>query len=189
MFRTKAIWPAIALVVAVQSAALAWMVSDRLSLIKNGKEVVLAVAPVDPRSLFRGDYVILNPDIARINTNQAPKGIRNNDEVYVVLQKAPNGTWSYVSLRKALPQDLGKSRIAVRARVKSVWRDRRTGQTKLSLRYGIEKYFVPEGAGKALEKKVRERRIRAIVAVGSGGKAALKGLEISGKRHLDPPLF
>jgi len=165
------------------------MVSDRLSLINNGKEVVLAVAPVDPRSLFRGDYVILNPVIARIDTNQAPKGIKNNDDIYVVLQRAPNGTWSHVSLHKVLPQGLAKNRIAVRGRVRSHWPDRKTGQTRLRLRYGIEKYFVPEGTGKALEKKVRERQIRAIVAVGSDGKTAIKGLEISGKRHLDPSLF
>ncbi len=189
MFRSKSIWPAIALVVGVQSAALAWMVSDRLSLIKNGKEVVLAIAPVDPRSLFRGDYVILNPEIARIKTDQLAKGIKTNDEMFVVLQKAPNGTWSYISVSKIQPRGLKKNRIALRARVRSVWYDRKSEQTSLRLRYGIEKYFVPEGTGKALEKKVRERQIRAIVAVSSTGTAAIKGLEISGKRMLDPPLF
>lgn len=189
MFRTTSIWPAIAVVIGIQSAALAWMVSDRVSLIKTGKEVVLAIAPVDPRSLFRGDYVILNPEIARITTDQAPKSIKKNDQIYVVLQEAPNGTWSYISVLKQRPEGLKQNRIAVRARVQSVWRDRRSDKTNLRLRYGIESYFVPEGTGKALEKKVRERQIRAIVAVGPGGKAAIKGLEISGKRLLDPPLF
>lgn len=189
MFRTKSIWPAIALVVGLQSAALAWMVRDRISLITSGTEVVLAITPVDPRDLFRGDYVILNPEIARITTDQAPVGIKRNDEIYVVLQKAPNGTWSYISLSKTHPTDLAENRIAVRARVQSLWNNRGGAQTTLRLRYGIEKYFVPEGTGKELEKKVRERQIRAIVAVGSDGEAAIKGLEISGKRMIDPPLF
>lgn len=189
MFRTKSVWPAIAIVVFAQTAALAWMVSDRLSLINSGKEVTLAIAPVDPRSLFRGDYVILNPDIARITTDQAPKSLKRNDQVIVVLQKAPNGTWSYVSLHKTMPGNLSQDRVAIRGVIRSNWRDRKTGQRKLWLRYGIEKYFVPEGTGKALETKVRERKLKAIVAVGRDGEAAIKGLEISGIRHLDPPLF
>lgn len=189
MFRTHAIWPAIAVVVAVQTAALIWMVWDRVTLINTGKEIMLAVRPVDPRSLFRGDYVILNPEIARISTDQAPKGIQRNDTVFVVVQSAPNGTWSYVTVHKDLPKDLAENRVALKARVKSVWPDRNSGRTALRLRYGIESYFVPEGAGKALEKKVREGQIRAIVAVSQKGVAAIKGLEISGQRVLDPPLL
>ena len=189
MFRTKSLWPAIALVVGVQSVALAWMVSDRLSLIKNGKEVVLAIAPVDPRSLFRGDYVILNPDIARITLEHPVRDITNNDNVYVVVQRQANGTWIYNSLAKTRPRDMTDNQIALHGRVSSIWRDNKTGKSTLRVRYGIEKYFVPEGTGKALEKKVRERQIKAIVAVGTDGTAALKGLEISGKRMLDPPLL
>jgi len=189
MFRTKSIWPAIAIVVGVQSVALAWMVSDRLSLIKNGKEVVLAIAPVDPRSLFRGDYVILNPDIARITLNHAAREIKKNDEVYIVVQRQTDGTWTYQTLSETRPDDLPNDKSALLGRVSSVWRDNKTGKATLRLRYGIEKYFVPEGTGKALEKKVRERQIKAIVAVGADGTSALKGLEVSGKRLLDPPLL
>jgi uncharacterized membrane-anchored protein len=57
------------------------------------------------------------------------------------------------------------------------------------MRYGIETYFVPEGTGRALESQVREHKIDAILAVGSDGTAALKGLVIDGERHVDPPLL
>jgi uncharacterized membrane-anchored protein len=57
------------------------------------------------------------------------------------------------------------------------------------MRYGVETYFVPEGTGRALESKVRDHKIEAIVAVGADGQAALKGLVIDGERHVDPPLL
>jgi uncharacterized membrane-anchored protein len=53
------LWLAIAAVALGQAAVLGWMIWDRTSLLANGREVVLEVIPVDPRSLFRGDYVIL----------------------------------------------------------------------------------------------------------------------------------
>ena len=53
---------ALVAVALVQTAALAWIVVDRDRLLKHGQEVVMQVTPVDPRDMFRGDYVILgNP--------------------------------------------------------------------------------------------------------------------------------
>ena len=57
------------------------------------------------------------------------------------------------------------------------------------MRFGIESYFVAEGTGKVLEDSVREKKIQALVAIGTDGSAALKGLVIDGQRHEDPPLF
>lgn len=189
MFRKKSIWPAIIIVLATQTAALAWMVADRMLLIKNGREVMLKIRPVDPRSLFRGDYVILNPDIANIRTKQVPKSVKRNDEIFLVLQKAPNGVWSYLTLSKEQPTNVHSDRAFIRGRVLSAFHSKKTEITNLRLKFGIESYFVPEGTGKALEKKVNAGQIRAIVALDAAGNAALKGLEIDGERRLDPLLF
>ena len=53
-------------VASLQTAALGSMVWDRIQLLKNGREIVLPIVPVDPRSLFRGDYVILSYDAQRV---------------------------------------------------------------------------------------------------------------------------
>ena len=53
------------LVAFLQTAALAWIVYDRVSLLEDGREVVLKNVPVDPRDLFRGEYVILNYEKAK----------------------------------------------------------------------------------------------------------------------------
>lgn len=189
MFRSRLVWPALLLVAFVQTAALVWMVIDRQLHINNGKEIMLDIRPVDPRSLFRGDYVILNPEIARIRTQQILSNIKRNDIVYVVLQAAANGTWSYLSIHKVQPQNLPSDRIALRGRVQSVWRHGQAAYTSVSLKYGIESYFVPEGTGMALEEQVRKGQIRAIVAVDDAGAAAIKGVEVAGTRVVDPRLF
>ncbi|MBA2400538.1 MAG: GDYXXLXY domain-containing protein, partial [Bradyrhizobium sp.] len=46
------------------------MVFQRAAILRDGKEVRLEVVPVDPRDLFRGDYVVLG---YRIGTVDQPK--------------------------------------------------------------------------------------------------------------------
>ena len=36
-----------------------WMILDRAAILRDGTEIVLKTAPVDPRDLMRGDYVRL----------------------------------------------------------------------------------------------------------------------------------
>ena len=46
----------------------------------SGTEVILATLPVDPRSLFQGDYVVLNYSISRLDATQmegSPSPLRN----------------------------------------------------------------------------------------------------------------
>ena len=77
----------------------------------------------------------------------------------------------------------------LKGRVLTSWKSENPASTTLSVRYGIEQYFVPEGTGRALEAKVRDHKIKAIVAVSSDGTSALKGLVVDGERHEDPPLL
>ena len=74
------LWLAIAVVAVGQAAVLGWMIWDRVSLLANGREVVLEVIPVDPRSLFRGDYVVFGYDISRFElppgTEPPQRGMR-----------------------------------------------------------------------------------------------------------------
>ena len=45
--------------------------------LKTGQEVLLKVQPVDPRDLFRGDYVVLRYDITRVDSNVQLSGIKS----------------------------------------------------------------------------------------------------------------
>ncbi len=57
------------------------------------------------------------------------------------------------------------------------------------MRYGIESYFVPEGQGPRLEALARDKKMAALIAVDSGGNAAIKGLVIDGVLQYEEPLF
>ncbi len=48
---------------------------------------------------------------------------------------------------------------------------------------------MPEGKGKELEDLVREKKIATVIAVGRNGDAAIKALEIDGKRIVEEPLL
>ncbi len=188
----------LALVALVQTGALVKIVYDREALLKSGREIVLPVQPVDPRDLFRGDYVILGYDISQVTLPSAIESanlgvLRRGDPVYVTLQPVANGGWIVTGLAETYPSHGTAGGVTLKGRVTyGPFTDPRspsTGAQRVSVRYGIESYFVPEGTGRKLEADVREKKIQAIVAVGSDGTAAIKGLMIDGERHEAPPLL
>jgi len=189
-------WALLVLVALVQSAALFKMVYDRDRLLKNGREVMLSVRPLDPRDIFRGDYVTLGYDISSLKTSNLPEekrassdAIERGGTAYVTLTPNPAGGWTVAGVTPAYPAAVASGDIVLKANVLSIWRSTDTTDAVLNLRYGIETYFVPEGTGRALEDKVRSHKIEAIVAVDSSGEAALRGLVVDGERHVDPPLL
>ncbi len=175
------IWLAMLMVAGLQTAALGYMVVDRASLLQNGREITLDVKPVDPRSLFRGDYVILNyGDIGRVDKayqNDLPKGPR---AVFVKLVR--NGEeWIRSGVTDSYPASVGAEAVVLKGTVAN----RHTNQ----VRYGIESYFVPEGEGKRLEKLIGKGQLKVIVAVAPDGRTGIKGLEVEGKRIYDEPVW
>jgi uncharacterized membrane-anchored protein len=59
----------------------------------------------------------------------------------------------------------------------------------LALKYGIERYFVPEGEGRAIEKANREGKVAVVAAVTKAGRAAIKRLLIDGQPVYDEPWY
>jgi len=184
----------LALLVAVlQTGALAAMILERARLIATGREIVLPTVPVDPRSLFRGDYVILNYEISTVPAaDLIAKPGNDGDSVYVLLERRSKegaDAWVPVAATRARPAAGGPDRIVLAG-----WQvghvhvlDNQTARVRV--RYGIESYFVPEGAGKDLEARVRAQALSVVVAVGTSGQAAIKGLVLDGKTRYDEPLF
>jgi len=179
----------LAVVALAQTAVLAGMVADRTQLLRAGREIVLPVVPVDPRDLFRGEYVRLGYDIGRVPTRllDGPAPARNA-AFYVVLERKADGAWSPVKVSAAMPAETSPERIVLKGRTMHGGPFDDGGGTAW-VRYGIESYFVPEGRGLELEKLARDRRISTLVAVDSGGNAAIKGLLIDGQLQYEKPLF
>ena len=183
-------WIAIAAVAGIQTLALAYMLVNRISLLASGREIVAEVVPVDPRDIFRGEYVILNYTFTRTGEVPVPDGTTAGDKLYVTLKPgAEPKSWEIVSADKSYPATVAPENVVLRGFANYVNGRIDTRPATASIRYGIESYFVPEGKGKELEDLVREKKIATVIAVGRNGEAAIKALEIDGKRVVEEPLL
>lgn len=186
------LWLAIAAVALGQAAVLGWMIWDRVALLATGREVVLEVIPVDPRSLFRGDYVVLGYDISRYTLPPGTTPPAREAPFYVTLHKGVGDRWQVAAGAAQWPAQLQPGDVVIKGRVDYVSgqaSDRSQEPTVVGLRYGIESYFVPEGSGRELEKLVGDKKISARIAVDGSGNAAIKGLISEGKPVYDEPLL
>ena len=83
--------PLLILAVLLQITILAVMVLNSYLVILWGEQIILKVEPIDPHSLFQGDYVRLGYGInslvlSKINYDFDPKKVRTNDRVYLSLR-------------------------------------------------------------------------------------------------------
>jgi len=173
---------ALAFVALAQTGVLAYMVIDRVTLLKAGREITLPIVPVDPRDLFRGQYVRLDFPVSSVPmwTLEGPAA-RRSEALFVTLEKKDGGAWQAVAISRAIPREGNTDRIVLKGRPTHVGWSR--------IRYGIESYFVPQGEGPKLEAAARDKKLAVLVAVGKNGTAAIKGLIIDGKLQYEEPLF
>jgi uncharacterized membrane-anchored protein len=180
------LWLGIAAVALAQALVLGWMIWERAHLLASGREVVLEVVPVDPRSLFRGDYVILGYDMSRV---PAPVPVPDRgDDIYVTLQKGADGKWTVAGSSGSPPASTNADQVVIKGRV-DYTTSPAEGAPQTVARYGIESFFVPEGAGRELETLVRAKKLSALIAVDSAGNAGIKGLMVDGLRVYEEPLL
>lgn len=140
-------------------------------ILRTGTEITLQTVPVDPRDLFRGDYVVLKYPISQIDTKTLPSQPHNfniGDRIFVTLA-VEHGYAIASGISYAQPENA----LSIEGKIKNI-----IGNT-LYIEYGIESYFVPENKGKEIEKMVG-RSITVKVAVSKSGKAIIKTLLIDG---------
>ncbi|MEO1331263.1 MAG: GDYXXLXY domain-containing protein [Pseudomonadota bacterium] len=188
-------WPfACALLALLQTGAIGWMTWDRISILRSGTEITLTPEPVDPRDLFRGDYVILSYPIGlppqaleTAETRPSAAGVR----VWARIEQDDDGLWRAVELADvrpdARPAGAPGDGVWLRARADGYRDGGRLIVTRLN--YGLERYYVPEGEGRALEDLIGERRLQVLAAVDGSGRAAIKGLRVDGETVYEEPWF
>ena len=183
-------WFLLALVALAQILALVWMVGGRVTLLSSGREVVLKTVPVDPRSLFRGDYVRLGYKISLIEGTDLPRKLNATQKkpIYVTMRVKGRMPAELVTVSQLKPASLKPDEVVIRGLTTNVWRIADDNR-HVRIRYGIERYYVPEGEGKRLERMVGKNNFAVLVAVADDGEAAIKGLMINGKLQYEEPLF
>lgn len=174
-------------VAVLQIGILGVMLSRQLILLKSGREIVLKTTPVDPRDFFKGDFARLGYDISTIPKELiSPLALKPKDQAFVTLSQDADGVWRVAKLNITYPPVIAANEVVLRARSGEF-----SGWDAFAprVRYGIERYYVPEGTGHDIEKLARDHRLEVIVSVGANGDAAIKGLAVDGKRVYDEPLY
>ncbi len=174
--------PLLVAAVGLQLLVLVAMIGMLSTPLLIGRTVLLQVVPVDPRDLFRGDYVTLSYAMSRmpvdgiaerLAADRAPgdRYRRTGAEypIYVTLEPTADGR--HYRPAKASTQRPA-SGIYIKGRYCDDWRP------DGSLRFGIESFYVPEGTGRKYEDARRDRRLWAEVAVTPWGQATLRNLHI-----------
>jgi uncharacterized membrane-anchored protein len=190
----RTMWALLVLVALIQTAVLAYGVYARDQLLKHGREIVMQVTPVDPRDIFRGDYVVLGYPMSAIEHTPEKYGaldpaLETGGSVYVTMSPGSDNAWSVTKVSATYANDPAATDVVVKGRIERIDRGVENQKVWINARFGIESYFVPAGTGKELEEKVRDQKIQAILAVGPDGTVATKGLIVGGERRIDPPLF
>jgi uncharacterized membrane-anchored protein len=159
---------------ALQVVVLLVLIASRLAVLWSGETVLLRVIPVDPRDLFRGDYVILSYDFSRLPSGQISglaaaggqgPGAGQGQTIYISLVPDAEGQhWhsSGVSLQQPAGGKFLRGTLMGFGRVEC----------------GIESYYVQEGKGHVYEQAIRQGRLYAEVAVSPTGAAVLRRLRI-----------
>lgn len=189
------LWRAAAAALLLGLALLA-LVEQRARILRNGTEVRLKTVPVDPRDLFRGDYVVLAYPISTVEAGQeSPRPYRSGETVFVALGRDEQGFARATGVSRDWPKGSGDVVvIAGRVTATSACATNANGETdcsgnrnRLRVAYGLESYFVPQGEGKAIET-TEKARIEVVAAVSASGEAAIKRLLIDGKEvYQEPP--
>ncbi len=228
------------ILILIQIFILTGIILYREHWIKTGTKIILKTAPIDPKDIFRGDYLLLRYHISSLDLDKlnVREDFKKKERVYVSLEKADD-IWRPVSVTKAMPSQ----GIFIQGRVRSFSESSRweitvqdeAGQIvnlsiahspklrkedhvlfcidsernvlaffkdlektcssgapvqgivedvnpvnfrRLDIEYGIEKYFVEEGAGRGIEG---QRELMSEVSIRRDGRPIITGLYIDGK--------
>ncbi|QST00770.1 GDYXXLXY domain-containing protein [Pontibacillus sp. ALD_SL1] len=145
------------LIVSLQVLYLVGLAGAYYAMDLFGDTIELKTAPVDPRDLFYGDYVVVNYEISTISEQKwIGDEPQYNEKVYVKLRKDGDVYRAQAVSHQALRTENGEVLI--------------TGQYKggnggeLRIRYGIERFYVEENTGEAFEGNESERIAKVAVA-------------------------
>ena len=162
------------LVVAWQMLLLVGLIAWKQFTLVTGQSVLLRTVPVDPRDLFRGDYVILGYEISRIPRAQWKEPAYEKGVVVYVSLRKRGRFWEAESVSRNAPAAPDNAPF-LRGTVTTA------APEELQVRYGIESYFVPEGTGTDLERAAGKGLV-VEARVDRFGRAAIRAVRVEPNR-------
>jgi len=155
--------------IGVQIFIIAALGASLFSVYQNGTDILLAIEPVDPRDPSRGDYITFSyKDISQINIDNSIKW-HIGEVIYVSL----SNNEKYVRLESISKEKPSNQGIFIKGTISGVT------DKEISVKYGIEEYFIPEGTGRNFG--FWDKNVSAKVSVGKNGKTVLKQIYVDDK--------
>jgi len=148
----------LAILVLAQALVLLGLAGSSYAAVRFGKEIRLQTVPVDPRDILYGDYVTLSYEISRLSPSiwRGASLPKEGEPIYVAV--APKGdVYEAIAAypNRVAPPPEG---ALLKGLVELQW------DKDIVVRYGLERYYVPEGTGLALEREAGTLIVVAKVA-------------------------
>ena len=152
--------------VGIQVLVMGLVLVEPLLVRATGTIVYMETEKMDPRSLFRGDYVILGYTLAQniLPADRAREAAQKFTPVYVTVSTERPARFVAVGFE---PPQLKSDQACILGRSR--------GQGSVDFPQ-VAQYFVPEGTGRAIES-ARGKDLLAKVATSDNCRALLLGLE------------
>jgi uncharacterized membrane-anchored protein len=159
----------IGLIVALQVIFLFTMIGFKYFTLATGAPVLLKAVQVDPRDMFRGEYVMLEYDITWIKGESLGLESFQQQDVYVVIEKGEK-YWEEVGIYLDKPS-LYSEQILIKGRVDyfNEFKD------EYHVTYGIESYYVEEGQGREIGQS---RYFDTLIKIDRFGNAVIEKISL-----------
>jgi uncharacterized membrane-anchored protein len=186
---------AAALCAVVLAGSIVLMIEGRAAILRDGDEIILKTAPVDPRDFMRGDYVRLNYESISTVDGALFTGTWPKQDLYapvwLTLEAGDDGlaVVSALSLEKPDPVKAGAVYLKSKPTKLYAVDEPNTGNVRLNLSFGIERYYVPEGEGLEIEDARNAGRTTVAIRVSKDGEPQIARLMIDGQMLYEEPLY
>jgi uncharacterized membrane-anchored protein len=163
------------LLVLVAALQTVWLLGTSITherALATGTLISLETAPVDPRDMLRGDYVVLNYKISNVPralfSPSLPNEMPPGKKVYVLLAK--RGDFYELAKASEKPLSAASGKVMLQGKTEYSW-----NTNTVSVAYGLERYYVREGTGDLRGK------ITVNAVVPHSGHAQVKQILADGK--------
>lgn len=159
----KKIISGLILAMAFQFCVLTGMVVNAALPLWTGKEIRIKTIPVDPRSMFRGDYARLRYEYSRLCKAQQKElsAHRTGDVVYVIFKPGNNDIYRFDTVVTQKPE----SGVFIRGRLETQYGGSR-------VKCGIEALFATGQKARQIEENMQNGGV-AILMVTDSGRARI----------------